>query len=161
MNRKISVYVPITAGELRAVRDGALPSPVTVYFSDLPEDEFGPDDLEQAQFDSLCDAAAASVEKLTEASSMTPLRAVVVARVAGTAPVLQDDGSYVIGSLPWTAVDAIYIDELAAARDVETLVATVKAGREPTDTQYDAVENRLMLWHDPSEIDNLIEAYER
>ena len=30
-----------------------------------------------------------------------------------------------------------------------------------TDEQYDAVENRLMLWHDPSEIDNLIEAYER
>lgn len=160
MSRKISVYVPITLNDLKAVRTGSLPSPVTVHFSDLPEDEFGADDLEQAQFDSLCDAAAASVELLTEGSP-TPLRAVVAARVAHTDPQLQDDGSYVVRSLPWTAVSAIYIDELSAARDVEAIVKAVRAGKEPTDTQFEAVENRLMLWHDTSEIDNLIEAYDR
>lgn len=157
MSRKVTVFAPMTLASLGAIRDDSLHD-VVVCFSDLPESEFSADDIEQAEFDSLTDAAALSVQQLVESEAM-PLRVVVAAVVPADAPEMNDEGDYVVDALPRAAITAIYVDELEASKDVNTLLTLVRSGRQPTDEQYEKVETRLMLWHEPREIDELIEAY--
>lgn len=147
----------MTLAALGAIRDDALHD-VVVCFSDLPESEFSADDIEQAEFDSLTDAAALSVQQLVESEAM-PLRVVIAGVVPADAPQMNDEGDYVVDALPRAAVTAIYVDELEASKDVNTLLTLVRSGRQPTDEQYEKVETRLMLWHEPRELDELIEAY--
>jgi hypothetical protein len=155
--RKITVFAPMTLASLEAIRDDQLRD-VVVCFSDLPASEFAADDIEQAEFDSLTDAAALSVQRLVESDAL-PLRVVIAAVVSANAPQLNEEGDYVVESIPRSAVSAIYVDELEASKDVNALLTLVRAGRQPTDDQYEKVETRLLLWHEPTEIDNLIEAY--
>lgn len=157
MPRKITVFAPMTLASLKAIRDDQLRD-VVVCFSDLPASEFSADDIEQAEFDSLTDAAALSVQQLVESDAM-PLRVVVAAVLPSDAPELNDEGDYVVSSIPRSAITAIYVDELEASKDVNALLVQVRAGQQPTDDQYEKVETRLLLWHEPREIDNLIEAY--
>lgn len=154
---RITVFAPATVASLEAVKNDELRD-VVVCFSDLPKSEFSADDIEQAEFDSLCDAAALSVQRLIESQEM-PLRVVLAGRVPSEAPVLNDEGDYVIDKLPREALSAIYVDELDASKDVNTLLTLVRQGKQPSDDQYSRVETRLLLWHDPAELDQLIEAY--
>lgn len=157
MPRKITVFAPMTLASLEAIRDDKLRD-VVVCFSDLPAAEFSADDIEQAEFDSLTDAAALSVQRLIESQAM-PLRVVLAAVLPAGAPEMNEEGDYVVESIPRSAISAIYVDELEASKDVNALLTLVRAGRQPTDDQYEKVETRLLLWHEPTEIDNLIEAY--
>ncbi|WP_134322635.1 DUF6912 family protein [Cumulibacter soli] len=157
MSRKITVFAPMTLASLEAIRDDQLRD-VVVCFSDLPASEFSADDIEQAEFDALTDAAALSVQRLVEVEAM-PLRVVLAAVVPHDAPEMSEDGDYVVAAIPRAAVTAIYVDELEASKEVNALISAVRAGRQPTDEQYEKVETRLLLWHEPTEIDNLIEAY--
>ena len=159
MPRKITVFAPMTVGSLEAIRDDQLRD-VVVCFSDLPASEFSADDIEQAEFDALTDAAALSVQRLVETDAL-PLRVVVAAVVPADAPTLNEEGDYVVETVPRSAISAIYVDELEASKDVNALLSSVRAGRQPTDDQFEKVETRLLLWHEPNEIDNLIEAYPR
>lgn len=158
MPRKITVFAPMTLASLEAIRDDQLDD-VVVCFSDLPASEFSADDIEQAEFDALTDAAALSVQRLVDVQNTLPLRVVVAAVLPADAPQLNEEGDYVVASMPRSAVTAIYVDELEASKDVKQLVVQVRDGRQPSDDQYEKVETRLLLWHDPNEIDNLIEAY--
>lgn len=157
MPRKITVFAPMTLASLEAIRDDQLRD-VVVCFSDLPASEFSADDIEQAEFDSLTDAAALSVQLLVENEAM-PLRVVLAAVASADDPQMNEEGDYVLESIPRSSISAIYVDELEASKDVNTLLTLVRAGRQPTDDQYEKVETRLLLWHEPTEIDNLIEAY--
>ncbi|PRZ38578.1 hypothetical protein CLV47_12045 [Antricoccus suffuscus] len=152
MNRDIRIFVPTTPGGLRTLLEaGALPGPLVVHYSDLPTSEFGADEIEQAEFDALYDAAATSTQLLVETDG-PEVRVVIAARSAPGSPQLRDDGESIIDGLPVGAVDAIHIDETSARRDVAGLVATVRGGAEPTEAQYVAVESRTLLWHDRGEL---------
>lgn len=148
----------MTLASLEAIRDDQLRD-VVVCFSDLPASEFSADDIEQAEFDALTDAAALSVQRLVESDAVMPLRVVIAAVLPANAPEMNEEGDYVVESIPRRAVSAIYVDELEASKDVNLLLTFVRDGRQPTDDQYEKVETRLLLWHEPTEIDNLIEAY--
>jgi len=154
---RITVFAPTTLASLDAIKNDALRD-IVVCFSDLPKSEFSADDIEQAEFDALCDAAALSVQQLVDSKAM-PLRVVLAGVVDSEAPVMNDEGDYVLARLPKDALTAIYVDELDASKDVNTLLSLVRAGKQPTDDQYEKVEERLLLWHDPAELDELIAAY--
>jgi len=157
MSRQIRIFVPTTLVGLRELDEaGVLAGPLVVHYSDLPASEFGPDDIEQAEFDALYDAAAMSAQLLVEADA-PELRVVLAARAAADAPRLRDDGESTIDELALTAVDAIHIDEGSARPDVAALVDTVRSGKEPTEGQYDAVESRTLLWHDRAELSAIVQ----
>lgn len=157
MKHRITVFAPMTLASLDAIKDDDLRD-VVVCFSDLPKSEFSADDIEQAEFDALCDAAALSVQQLVDSTAM-PLRVVLAGVVSSEAPQLNDEGDFVVEKLPRSALTAIYVDELEASKDVNTILTQVRQGRQPSDDQYEKVEERLLLWHDPAELDELIEAY--
>lgn len=157
MKHRITVFAPMTLASLDAIKDDDLRD-VVVCFSDLPKSEFSADDIEQAEFDALCDAAALSVQQLVDSTAM-PLRVVLAGVVSSEAPQLNDEGDFVVEKLPRAALTAIYVDELEASKDVNTILTQVRQGRQPSDDQYEKVEERLLLWHDPAELDELIEAY--
>lgn len=157
MKHRITVFAPMTLASLDAIKDDDLRD-VVVCFSDLPKSEFSADDIEQAEFDALCDAAALSVQQLVDSKAM-PLRVVLAGVVSSEAPQLNDEGDFVVEKLPRAALTAIYVDELEASKDVNTILTQVRQGRQPSDDQYEKVEERLLLWHDPAELDELIEAY--
>lgn len=157
MPHRITVFAPMTLAALEAIKNDELRD-VVVCFSDLPASEFSADDIEQAEFDALCDAAALSVQQLVEVTAM-PLRVVLAGVVSSEAPQMNDEGDYVVAQLPRSSLRAIYVDELEASKDVNALISLVRAGKQPSEDQYEKVEERLLLWHDPGELDNLIEAY--
>ena len=157
MPHRITVFAPMTLAALDSIKNDEL-TDVIVCFSDLPRSEFSADDIEQAEFDALNDAAALSVQQLVESKAM-PLRVVIAGVVSSELPQMSDEGDYVIDRLPRAAISAIYVDELEASKDVNTLLTLVRQGKQPSDDQYEKVEERLLLWHDPAELDNLIEAY--
>lgn len=156
MNRDIRIFVPTTPDGLRTLLEaGALTGTLVVHYSDLPASEFGADEIEQAEFDALYDAAATSTQLLVETAG-PEVRVVLAARSDSSAPRLRDDGESIIEGLAVDAVDAIHIDEPAARTDVATLVATVRGGVEPTEAQYVAVESRTLLWHDRGELGAIV-----
>lgn len=157
MAHRITVFAPMTLADLGKIENDDLRD-VVVCFSDLPASEFSADDLEAAEFDALCDAAALSVQRLVDSGAM-PLRVVLAGTVSSEAPVLDDEGDFVIEHLPRAALSAIYVDELEASKDVNQLLTLVRAGKQPSDDQYEKVEERLLLWHDPAELEELLEAY--
>jgi hypothetical protein len=154
---RITVFAPATLADLESIKNDSLHD-VVICFSDLPRSEFSADDVEQAEFDALTDAAALSVQQLVDSQAM-PLRVVIAGVVSSELPQLSEDGDYVIERLPRAAITAIYVDELEASKDVNALLTLVRQGRQPGDDLYEKVEERLLLWHDPAELDNLIEAY--
>lgn len=157
MSRRIRIFVGTTLGGLRELdQTGALSGTLVVHYSDLPASEFGPDDIEQAEFDALYDAAAMSAQLLVEVDD-PELRIVLAARAVADAPRLRDDGESVIEGLSIDAIDAIHIDEGAARDDVAALVEAVRRGSEPTEDQYDAVESRTLLWHDRAELSAIVQ----
>ena len=103
-------------------------------------------------------AAALSVQLLADSGAM-PLRVVLAGVVKSDAPQLTDEGDFVLERLPRAALSAIYVDELEASKDVNVLLTLLRQGKEPNDEKFEKVEERLLLWHDPAELDDLIEAY--
>ena len=157
MSRTLRIFIPTTVSGLRALADAReLAGPLVVYFSDLPTSEFGPDEIEQGEFDALYDAAATSMQLLVE-STDPPVRVVLAARAEANTPVLHEDGESVVSGLSIAAIDSIHIDEDSAKGDVDALLQAVRAGDEPTEAQYAAVEGRSLLWHDRVELRTIVE----
>lgn len=148
---EIHVFVPLTPVRLsEAVRTGQVRSEGPVFRAEHPA-LAGPDEVEAAEFDALCSAAAGSLALLVDADE-PPRRAVAVVRT--TPDQLRTDGEDSILPEPvaWVDVDAVYLDEPEAGPDLTAVLDAVRRETEPTDAQYDVVEERALLWFAPSEL---------
>lgn len=152
MAPRVLAHLPLTVADLTTIADGGSIADLPAYVAATASDA-GPDESEAAEFDALCDAAAASVQRILDTDGL-PRRVVAVAeidqaRVAGSG----DDAR--LDVLRRSDLLAVYVDADTAADDVQALIAAAASGAEPTEAQYDAVETALLLWHHPDEIDEL------
>lgn len=148
MSAELRVFLAATRGVLRALADDhAIAVGTPVFIADLADEDFGPDEVEAAEFDALCEAAARSVALLID--STDPAQRVVVVARAGV------ESGLTTSAVTLADLEAVYVDEDAATEDVQALLDAVRAGEEPTDAAFDAVEERHLLWFAPSEIQTL------
>ena len=157
MARRVLVHLPLTVVDLAAIAGGEVLRDLPAYAAS-PAPGAGPDETEAAEFDALCDAAAASVQRILDTGA-PPRRVVAVAEV-DPGRLTPSEDAHRIDALHRPELLAVYVDEDAAVPDVQALVTAAASGAAPSDAQYDAVETRLLLWHHPDELDDLAAAGE-
>lgn len=144
-------HIPMTVDELTVLAAGGEVVAVPAYLA--VQTSGAGDEAESAEFDALCEAAAASVQRIVDTGG-EPRRVVAAADVDAVR--LDRSGELpLLDRVSRADLLAVYVDEDAATEDVARLVATTAGGEQPDEAQYDAVETRLLLWHHPSEIDQL------
>ncbi|WP_407317032.1 hypothetical protein UQW22_10950 [Isoptericola halotolerans] len=114
------------------------------------------EDEESREYEAFLAAADASLVLVVGRATAVPLRVVVTVDVpddAATPAAGETAPSGVdVVAVPGTKVEAIHVDEPAAAGDVRAVLAAVDAGDdEALEVATDRVAERDLLWYDPTE----------
>lgn len=148
---EIRLFVPLTPARLaEALRSGQVRCDGPVFRAE-PSALADPDEVEAAEFHALCSAAAGSLALLVD-SDEPPQRTVAVVRATLEGLSTDRERSLLTEPVAWADVDAVYLDEPEAGPDLTAVLDAVRREEEPTDAQYDAVEERALLWFAPTEL---------
>lgn len=138
-----ATFVPAVAGDLLQLAEGASIATFGRFGSDEVLDPSDSDAREMADFEALQQAAAASAQLIVESADVA--RRIVLS--------IETDANM----LNIADIVAIYVDEQSAQSAVTTVTDAVRAGIDPSEQQFDAMEGCFLLWHGPSELASIID----
>lgn len=138
-----ATFVPAVAGDLLQLADGAFIALTGRFSGDEMPDPSDSDAREMADFEALQQAAAASAQLIVESADVA--RRIVLS--------IETDAKM----LSIADIVAIYVDEQGAQSAVTTVTDAVRAGTDPSEQQFDAMEECFLLWHGPSELASIID----